>query len=192
MVDKCSGKCVEIANYMLTPDTCLGHCAAGYCCDSDSGLCLRCSGESVPERETCWYQMIFNGNECTMWGQTAKEAQVSDRHVSRETDVGVDQYGCHYSHTLTSCSFSTDNCPDGYFRKTTLFENCMFGGQNVCCSREESQAEGTYEVIGSTSNAVLFIAIIGAVSVIYYATKGIHKMISRTSDFQQIGAEAEC
>merc|ERR1719397_2206657 len=113
MVDKCSGKCVEIANYMLTPDTCLGHCAAGYCCDSDSGLCLRCSGESVPERETCWYQMMFNGNECTMWGQTAKEAQVSDRHVARaQVAVGGSDNLCVYDNG--GFVNNGDRCTAGY------------------------------------------------------------------------------
>jgi len=52
--------------------------------------------------------------------------------------------------------------------------------------RDEAQ-----EVIGSTHNAIMFFAAIGAMSIMYYVVKGFHKMVFRTSEFEKI-VDMEC
>jgi len=60
-----------------------------------------------------------------------------------------------------------------------------------CCTTGSTAEE--YQVIGIAPNAITIFAVIGALTMMYYGLKGVHKMVFATNDFLEINQEeTEC
>jgi len=54
---------------------------------------------------------------------------------------------------------------------------------------ELEKAAAEFEAIGITPNALTIFAVIGALTMMYYGLKSLHKMVFATNDFQEIDQE---
>jgi len=75
----------------------------------------------------------------------------------------------------------------------TISVGCPGVSQNEEMQSKIEKAAAAFQVVGNTENAVMLFAIIGAVSMMYYGLKRVHKMMFTTSEFQKINDnEIEC
>jgi len=128
------------------------------------------------------YQLTSGKNrKCEITGDT--EHKVKSRAECEEEAVNNDAPYYSYSEENTKCFYSTtcDNPRNGRRFPWKIYK------------RVQGEQTAAFEVIGTTENAITLFAFIGALTVVYYGVKGVHKMMFATSDFQEINEnEIEC
>merc|ERR1712079_947000 len=138
---------------------------------------------------------------CKYGGSSACDcSKYVQKESESETALGASydsKYNCHS--TALSCSWTPQKCPSG--TKDVGYEEdlCRMGMfKTVCCETSEERSVGwkfdtsqmqAIGAFGATQNAVLLIfAMVGVISVIYYAAKAAHNALFRTKldEFQKI------
>jgi len=75
-VNRNTGKCVPpYPHNSIEPENCVGSCGNGFCCQTDSGLCLKCGEEAAPATKKCddIYGCVHQPCQWYNVGETANE-----------------------------------------------------------------------------------------------------------------------
>jgi len=170
----------------------------------DSGI----SGETTDDEHSATYaftadQVDYVFDTCgtdwdtmlTILDSNGDELFFNDDHESACPD-GNNQYASHLAAQLTPGSQYTLKI-NGYcascYGAYTINVACPGVAQNAELKSTFEKAAAAFQVVGNTDNAITVLAMIGALTMMYYIFKGIRKMMFATSDFQKINEdEIEC